>query len=391
MKELLHETFGIMVYQEDVIKVCCRYAGLDLADADILRRGMSGKYRQKSKEFDRLTRRFFTGAAALGHDATITKEVWRQISSFAGFSFSKAHSASFAVESYQSLYLKTYFPKEFMVAVLNNYGGFYRRWVYIQELRKTGVNVHLPCVNHSDDVVNIRENEVYLGFIAIQGLENRFIMQIPQERKRNGKYTGMENLIKRVQLTLDQLLILIRVGAMRFTGKTKKELLWEAHACLGHHPKPSAHASLFQLPAKAFQLPGFETDSLEDAYQEMELLGYTVSMPEYELLKTTYRGDIAAGELDKMGGKIVKTVGNLVAEKTVYTRSNTKMWFGTFIDAGGAFFDTVHFPGPHPVYPFRGRGCYLILGKVTLDFGVPSIEVMKFAKLPMKTNPALSM
>ncbi|RZK36036.1 MAG: DNA polymerase III subunit alpha, partial [Pedobacter sp.] len=174
MKEQLEETFGVMVYQEDVIKICHHYAGLDLADADILRRAMSGKYRSKL-EFDKLVQRFFDRAKELGRDEEITKEVWRQVSSFAGYSFSKAHSASFAVESYQSLYLKTYYPKEFMVAVLNNYGGFYSRWVYVHELQKTGAKVHLPCVNRSDETVNINGNDAFLGFVGIQGLENKFI------------------------------------------------------------------------------------------------------------------------------------------------------------------------------------------------------------------------
>ncbi|WP_407429276.1 hypothetical protein [Arcticibacter sp.] len=99
MEEQLKETFGIMVYQEDVIKICIHYAGMDGTAADILRRGMSGKYRSRI-EFDRLIEKFHEGAKALGRSDEVTKEVWRQVSSFAGYSFSKAHSASFAIESY---------------------------------------------------------------------------------------------------------------------------------------------------------------------------------------------------------------------------------------------------------------------------------------------------
>lgn len=389
MKEQLEETFGIMVYQEDVIKICCHYAGLDLADADILRRGMSGKYRTKDTEFEKLSKRFFTSAKELGRDEEITKEVWRQVSSFAGFSFSKAHSASFAVESYQSLYLKTYYPKEFMVAVLNNYGGFYQRWVYVHALQQTGALVHLPCVNHSDAVVNIKGNEAYLGLIGIQGLTHQLIELIPQERQQNGKYSDLENLITRTYLSLDQALILIRIGALRFTGKSKKELLWEVHQYLGNSSKPSIGQELFHLPTKAYQLPNLEGHAIEDAYQELELLGYPMSLSMFDMLKTDYRGDILANELEKHEGKIVKMLGNFVCDKTVHTIKNTKMWFGTFIDREGNFFDTTHFPNSSPVYPFRGKGCYLILGKVVLDFGVPSIEVIKFAKLPIKDNPVL--
>jgi DNA polymerase-3 subunit alpha len=137
MEDQLRETYGVMVYQEDVIKVCIHFAGMDGTDADILRRGMSGKYRSKT-EFDRLVERFFQEAKKLGRPDDLTAEIWRQVSSFAGYSFSKAHSASFAVESYQSLYLKTYYPREFMVAVLNNYGGFYNR--ALSELNNKNIN-----------------------------------------------------------------------------------------------------------------------------------------------------------------------------------------------------------------------------------------------------------
>ena len=102
MKEQLEETFGVMVYQEDVLKVCHHFAGLDLADADTLRRAMSGKYRSK-QEMQRIIERFFSNCREKGYSEEVTKEVWRQIESFAGYSFSKAHSASYAVESFQSL------------------------------------------------------------------------------------------------------------------------------------------------------------------------------------------------------------------------------------------------------------------------------------------------
>ncbi|MEJ5996032.1 DNA polymerase III subunit alpha [Pedobacter sp. Du54] len=388
MKEQLQETFGVMVYQEDVIKICHHYAGLDMADADILRRGMSGKYRAKI-EFDKLVQRFFDRAKEKGRDETVTKEVWRQVSSFAGYSFSKAHSASFAVESYQSLYLKTYFPMEFMVAVLNNYGGFYQRWVYVQVLQQTGAKVNLPCVNHSDSVVNISGDEVYLGFVGVQGLENRLIEIIPQERKQNGLYIDLEDLIKRTYLNLEQALILIRIGALRFSGKTKKELLWEVHNHLGNTSKPIIGKELFHLPSKSYNLPSLESNLIEDAYQELELLGFPITLSMFDLLKTGYRGDVLAKDLQNMEGKMVKMLGNFVCDKTVHTVKNTKMWFGTFIDYEGNFFDTTHFPNSSPIYPFKGKGCYLILGKVVLDFGVPSLEVLKFAKLPIIENPVL--
>ena len=170
MEQQLKETYGVMVYQEDVLKICHHFAGLDLADADVLRRAMSGKYRSK-KELQRIVDKFFDNCRKAGYPEEVTKEVWRQIESFAGYSFSKAHSASYAVESYQSLFLKAHFPLEFMVGVINNFGGFYPSWVYFNEAKNCGAKIHLPCVNRGEYKTCIRGSDVYVGFVHINGLE----------------------------------------------------------------------------------------------------------------------------------------------------------------------------------------------------------------------------
>ena len=388
MEEQLKETYGVMVYQEDVIKICIHFAGMDGTDADILRRGMSGKYRSK-KEFERLVERFHEEAIKLGRPEAIVKEVWRQVSSFAGYSFSKAHSASFAVESYQSLYLKTYFPKEFMVAVLNNYGGFYNRALYVHELIKAGAVVHLPCVNNSDSVVNISGSDVYLGLLGIHGLEGSLIEGTPEERRTGGPYQGLEDLVKRTGIGLEQAITLIRVGALRFTGQSKKELLWQVHRLLDTNVKPTNELSLFNVEAKHYQLPVLINTRLEDAYHELELLGFPLSLSFFELLETEFRGDVMAGDLRNHAGQVVKMVGRYVDEKTVKTKHNQRMYFGCFLDAEGNFFDTTHFPNTTPLYPFRGAGCYLIEGKVVEDFGFPSLEVFKCEKLKIMGNPVM--
>ncbi len=388
MEEQLKETFGVMVYQEDVIKVCIHYGGMDGTDADILRRGMSGKYRSRV-EFDRLVEKFHEGAKVLGRPENITTEVWRQVSSFAGYSFSKAHSASFAVESYQSLFLKTYYPIEFMVAVLNNYGGFYARWIYVHELKKAGAHVHLPCVNKSTFVVSITGKDAYLGFTGIQGLEVKTVNLMLEERSQNGAFTDLEDFVKRTEVSLEQAVILIRCGALRFTHKNKKALLWEVHMLLGQKGKPSNHTELFQVQAKHYTLPDLVNTTLEDAYHELELLGFPLTLSMFDLLKTSYRGDIHTKDLIQYVGQNVKMVGLYVCDKTVHTKNNKKMWFGTFLDAEGNFFDTTHFPNNTSIYPFRGAGCYLILGKVVEDFGCPSIEIQKFAKLEIQANPVM--
>jgi len=277
-----------------------------------------------------------------------------------------------------------------MVAVLNNYGGFYNRTLYVHELSKAGATVHLPCVNHSKPVVSISGDQVHLGFIGIKGLEDKIIQLVPEERSKNGRYNDLEDFVKRTAISLEQLIILIRVGALRFTAKSKKTLLWDAHLLLGQKKKPENHTELFQLKSKSYSLPELNNTDLENAYHELEILGFPVTLTMFDLLKTAYRGEARTKNLLSYLGQTIKVVGLYVCEKTVRTKNGKKMWFGTFLDVDGNFFDTTHFSNSTPVYPFRGTGCYLILGKVVEDFGFPSIEVTQFAKLPILENPVLS-
>jgi DNA polymerase III alpha subunit len=415
-----------MVYQEDVLKICHHFAGLDLADADVIRRAMSGKYRSK-KELQRIIDKFFENCRNFGYPEEITREVWRQIESFAGYSFSKAHSASYAVESYQSLYLKAHFPLEFMVGVINNFGGFYPSWVYFNEARNCGAILHLPCVNRGSFKSSINGKDIFIGLVHVANLEYHNSKLICEERKTNGDYHGLEDFIVRTGTTLEQLIILIRIGAFRFTGKTKAQLLWEAHTLLGKQPAakrsevPSVardhsrqlavgsqrsdiehrtsniehrksnieNPVLFYTSPKKFELPALEESAIADIYDEVELLGFPIKHTYFDLLETSFRGEVFAREMMDHIGKKVRMLGQLVTIKYVRTIKKEWMHFGTFTDIHGHFFDTVHFPKAVNEYPFRGDGIYLVLGKIVEEFGFPSLEVEKMAKMALKKDPRM--
>ena len=387
MKEQLEETYGVMVYQEDVLKVCHHFAGLDLADADTLRRTMSGKPRHKN-ELNSIVNKFFANCHSRGYPEHITKEVWRQIASFAGYSFSKAHSASYAVESFQSLYLKAHYPLEFMVAVINNFGGFYKTSVYFNEARRWGAKIEVPCANHSINITSIEGKTIYIGFIHVQELEKKVVKSIVAARSQGGGFKSLADFTRRVHISIQQLRILIRIGAFRFTGRNKVDLLWEAHMLLDNKPRIENPAPvLFEPEEKSYTLPKLRTSQLEDAYDEIELVGFPVTLTWFDLLKTSYRGDVKARNLIKYVGKKVKLTAVLITIKYVWTVKKEVMHFGTFLDDTGNFLDTVHFPDSLKHYPFTGDGVYLIMGKVVEEFGHPSIEVEKLARLPMQPDP----
>ena len=385
LKELLSETYGVMIYQEDVLKVGHYFAGLDLADADVLRRMMGHKMRDKS-DFEQVTKRFFDNCKAKGYPDDLVLEIWRQIESFSGYSFSKAHSASYAVESYQSLYLKSHFPLEFQVAVINNFGGFYATWFYLNEAMRMGAVIHLPCVNRSQYLTSLDGKTIYLGFVHLQGIDGGFVDRFMREREARGPYQSLEDFMERVAFGVEQLVLLIRGGAFGFTGRTKAELLWQAHLGKGQARKEQPE-TLFKFENQHFEFPEFKTNSLEDAYDELELYGFPVSMSWFDLLQTRFRGELMASQMLQVVGRHYRMLGKLVTIKYVRTCKGETMVLGTFVDCQGEAFDTVHFPKTLKNWPFQGDGVYLLLGKVTEEFGQPSLEVEKMARMPYRPNP----
>ena len=382
LKELLAETYGVMIYQEDVLKVGHYFAGLDLAEADVLRRMMGHKMRDKS-EFEKVTKRFFDNCKAKGYPDDLVRELWRQIESFSGYSFSKAHSASYAVESYQSLYLKSHYPLEFQVAVINNFGGFYQTWFYFNEARRMGAKIHLPCVNRSSYLTSLNGRTIFMGFVHLQGIEQQFVERFIAEREAHGPFTNLDNFIARVPFSLEQLVLLIRGGAFDFTKKTKAELLWQAHLNKSEGKKEQPE-TLFKLENQYFEFPNFSIDTLQNAYDEIELYGFPVSLTWFDLLKTKFRGELMACQMLHFVGCHYRMLGKLVTVKYVRTCKGETMALATFVDATGEAFDTVHFPKVLKTWPFQGDGVYLLLGKVTEEFGQPSLEVEKMERLGYK-------
>lgn len=384
-KKELGETYGIMVYQEDVIKIALHFGGLSAPDGDVLRRAMSGKGRSLAA-LQKVKDHFFESCKALGHPEQLAKEVYRQIESFAGYSFCKAHSASYAVESYQSLYLKAYYPIEFMVCAINNGGGFYRTEVYIHEAKMSGATILNPCVNKGEYKTTVYGKDIYIGLMHIEKLESKIATLIPEERKLNGNYKSLEDFVKRIPIGIETLQILIFIGAFRFTGKPKHELLIESRFLLSGDKPNHQQLTLLEEPQKNYTLPEVERHPYEDAFDEIEILGFPVSFSPFDLLQTKYRGTVMAKDLVKFHKTQVKMLAYLISRKQVPTKRGT-MYFGTWIDCEGEYFDTAHFPDNLSQYPFQGGGCYLLLGTVEVDFHFPTVTILKMAKMPFVPDP----
>ncbi|OAV42740.1 hypothetical protein A3850_015990 [Lewinella sp. 4G2] len=434
-EEHLGETFGIMVYQEDVMKIVHHFAGLDLDESDILRRIMSGK-KHSGDTLDNLRQKFFLGAAEYGHSDETAAEVWRQVESFSGYSFCKAHSASFAVESFQSLYLKAYHPLEFIVGVINNFGGFYKTEFYLHEARMDGATIHPPCINHSNYLTTLEGTDLYLGFGLVKGLGEGIVLQIMVERRRGGAFRGLTDFCNRVEVESTHLDLLVRCGAFQFTGLTKSELLWEKNAVFNpkanHVKEPELFASAapkqyFHLDLSPNHRPGHPLSArqFDQAFDELELLGFPLCSP-FLLLKetevptrkpaiveatglpsvlsrTVATEELAAASLPGTRGSAqinswgdrnqpnrlasTREGGHLtlrayfVCDKLVPTIKGDRMSFGCWLDENGHYFDTVHFPDSLQAFPFRGPGVYRLSGLVSREFDFPSLEVYRMERL----------
>ncbi|WP_422082211.1 DNA polymerase III subunit alpha [Ulvibacterium sp.] len=384
MLDIMPDTYGVMVYQEDVIKVAHHFAGLNLGEADVLRRGMSGKFRSR-EEFQKVKHKFISNCRKKGYQDVLIFEIWNQVASFAGYAFAKGHSASYAVESYQSLFLRAYFPLEFMVAVLNNGGGFYRSEFYVHEARMMGATIHPPCINQSQIANCIYGKHIYLGMMYLRDLERQVMERIVKERITNGLFSSLEDFLDRVTISVEQLSILIRIDAFRFTGINKHQILWKAYLTLSRNPRVD-HPKLFPPARQNFRIPQLDTTFLETAFEQWELLGFCLCSP-FELLKEPPKNSNGQGDLERYLNRHIDIYGYLETVKNTNTHSGKRMHFATLLDQYGKVFDTVLFPPVAAKYRFRGKGIYRFYGKVVSEFGFLSIEVIKMQKQDYIQDP----
>ena len=385
--EIMPETYGVMVYQEDVMKVANKFADLTLGEADVLRRGMSGKYRSV-EEFKAVEDKFVSNCKKKGHKDALIFEVWNQIKSFAGYAFAKGHSASYAVESYQSLFLKCYYPIEFMTAVLNNGGGFYSAEHYIHEAKMCGAKIELPCINHSDHANRVKGKTIYLGFGYLKNVEQLTIQRVLTERQLFGNFLSLDDFMDRIAISIEQITVLIRINAFRFTKVPKTALLWQATFKLNATKKKKIQeqAKLFHSQHQDFEIPALHTHWLENVYDEIELLGFTIH-DYFSLVTEPFCPHIKAKEMGQFTNQNVLLYGQLVSTRFNKTAQGKLMRLSTFIDIDGNYFDAVHFTDVVSLYPINGMGVYACYGKITNRFDFCSMNVVKSKKMSIAGDP----
>ena len=370
MEDVLGETYGVMIYQEDVIKVAHHVAGLSLEEADILRRAMSGKMRSHST-MQKIIEKYFLSCKNKGLTDIQAKELWRQIESFAGYAFCKAHSASFALLSYQVAFLKSHYPAEFMASVLSNMGGFYSAAVYVWECKRLGLKMHLPCINKSNDEYTGRKDEIRIGLMAIKNLSHNSIERILDERKNDDEYHSLADFLIRTKLGFEETSILIKCGAMGCFKKTRPELLRLLDIYI--HKRKILNESyndlfLHETFVMEDEVKTNVNFSVEEICKtEYESFDYMVTRHPLYFYRsfTEHPSIVKARDLNKYRGKNVRLIGWYMTSKRIKTRKGDIMKFLSLEDTTGTF-EAVIFPREYEKFAEHtmSMGPYIIDGKV---------------------------
>jgi error-prone DNA polymerase len=222
---ILSETLGVVVFQEQVIRIAMAMAGFSAGEADMLRRAMSRSRSQEAMED--LRERFVRGAVQQGLASDLAQTIFEKLRGFASYGFCKSHAAAFARTAYESCYLKAYYPAEFYCAILNNQPmGFYSPAVIVGDARRHGVGVLPPHVDHSRKLCTLEGGRIRLGFSYVKGLGEVAIERL-EEAQTRGAFPSLREFCHRTRLPRRAVKHLIRVGAMDHWQIPRRNLLWE--------------------------------------------------------------------------------------------------------------------------------------------------------------------
>ncbi len=394
LQDVLGETYGIMVYQEDVTKVAMQMAGFSAVEGDGLRKTLSKK--RNAQKLSAYCEKFLKGAIQRGVPPETAQKVWEMILSFSGYSFCKPHSASYALVSYKSAWLRAHHPAEFMAAVISNQGGYYSAFAYMNECRRMRLKILPPDINKSQKVYTGREQEVRVGLMQLKGLKDKALDQLLQNREEEGLFRSFEHFVQRVKLDPADMRVLIKAGCFdQIAGtRSRAELLWQVYS--RRQPKKKTSQMGFDLfNEEAVRVPhlghyDFQTMLLH----EVEVLGFPLSVHPLELYKDKLCGlhYIKAKDIPHYIGKKITTIGWWVTNKMVYTKNEEPMSFISFEDTT-ALYETVFFPDAFQKFCSQWTQVrpYILYGQVDDDLGAVSLHVEKMAFLDEQRQGGFSM
>ncbi|MDR2486166.1 MAG: DNA polymerase III subunit alpha [Treponema sp.] len=347
LEDILKETYGVIVYQEQVMQVAQRIAGYSLGQADILRRAMGKKKKEamvKEKE------KFIAGAKKRGFKTKDADRIFEILVPFAGYGFNKSHAAAYSVVAYQTAYLKANFPAEFMAANLTNEISHPDKLpVYIDEARKIGLSIDPPDINRSDRFFSVVDGRIVYGFLGIKGLGDGPAEEIVSCRK-NGPYKNFMDFLERVNIKAvgkKVIELLIQTGAFDGFGMHR--------STLAEHLERAVEFAQNQKEEKKYGQTGLFDESAEQEYRrfefeerpewdrmeklriENELMGFYFSGHPMDDYKAAWEQNVVLnlGHIAKTADRVYTLVGIIKAVKPLMTKKGAQMAFATMADYNG--------------------------------------------------------
>ncbi len=373
---LLDETFGVILYQEQVLRIAHELAGFSLAEADLLRRAMS--HFDPGKRMQELQKKFVEESRVKsGVPAETGERVWEMMAAFAGYGFPKAHAASYARVAWRSAWCKSYFPAEFMAAVLANWGGYYSQRVYLSEARRLGLSVRPPQVNHAGSNFSVGQvngqKMLFMGLDQVKDLTHRSIERI----LRNRPFTSLDDFLTRADPRPLEAESLARVGALEGLGSIPSIL----RRLQGGGWK-SGQLSLFSW--NEAEGPDWSIEQKMTAQQE--LLGISLEANPLELLADKISAAGAISTLEAAGhiGERVTVAGIRQTSHRSKTAKGESMMFLSLEDLSGTL-EVVLFPDAYRQAKeiVNSSQPFLITGVMEMDIerGEPFFKAEKASKL----------
>jgi DNA polymerase-3 subunit alpha len=311
LEPILGPTLGVLIFQEQILRVATEVAGLSWAQADHLRRGMS-KFRPE--EMTALCKDFIAGCqrpgpGGPGLTAEQAANLWEQVRAFSGYGFNQGHATAYADVSYRSAYLKTHWPAAFLCARLAYWGGFHHPAIYMAEARRLGIAVRPPHVNHSGSRFTLEYEQdagklrpvLWMGLGQVRDLRRAAIREMVRERRRK-PFEGLDDLLRRMSLQAKEVEHLVRCGALDGLGENRAELLVQAQEVAR-----AGSALQLRLPFDAPHVVP-ETAGQRLAW-ERHVLGLPVSAHPLALIAGEREDWVALGDLPRQAGRMVLAAG----------------------------------------------------------------------------------
>ncbi len=376
LKDILSSTYGIIIYQEQIMQIARKMAGFSYAKADELRRAMSKKKEDLLLSYKE---EFIIGGMNKGYDKETLDKVYNLILKFANYGFNKAHSVSYAIIGYKIAYLKVHYPLYFETEILNNIIGVSNKTKQIiDECKRLDVSIKTPNINLSTDKYIILNNELLFPLSVVRGIGVLTSREIVNERNLNGNFTSYLDFVRRCyKLGRDVLRNLILSGALDIFNKTRKTLIENLNEAINYAELCYNLDESLVLKPEIEDYEEYSKDELTK--QEIALFGFYIS--NHPTSKYITSNSITSNLLDKYFDKMIEMVLYIERKKEINTKTNEKMMFLNASDSYGTV-ELVMFPKTYnKFFNIPIPGTYKVYGKVEKRFSKLQLVIFDIKKI----------